>query len=59
MASIRLFSTDLDGTILGNPEAAWRFGEAWQALPLARRPLLVYNTGRTVRHPGDRGGTPA
>ena len=48
MSSIRLFSTDLDGTILGNPEAAWRFSEAWQALPAARRPLLVYNTGRTV-----------
>lgn len=45
---IRLFSTDLDGTILGNPEAAWRFSEAWQSLPTARRPLLVYNTGRSV-----------
>jgi sucrose-6F-phosphate phosphohydrolase len=45
---IRLFSTDLDGTILGNPEAAWRFTESWQSLPLARRPLLVYNTGRSV-----------
>ena len=45
---IRLFSTDLDGTILGNPEAAWRFTEAWESLPAARRPLLVYNTGRTV-----------
>jgi sucrose-6F-phosphate phosphohydrolase len=46
--SIRLFSTDLDGTILGNPEAAWRFSEAWQSIPFIRRPLLVYNTGRTV-----------
>ena len=45
---IRLFSTDLDGTILGNPEAAWRFTQAWDSLPAARRPLLVYNTGRTV-----------
>jgi sucrose-6-phosphatase len=45
---IRLFSTDLDGTILGNPEAAWRFSEAWQSLSAARRPLLVYNTGRSV-----------
>lgn len=48
MTSIRLFSTDLDGTILGNPEAAWRFSEAWQAIPATRRPLLVYNTGRSV-----------
>src|SRR5690606_38940774 len=46
--SIRLFSSDLDGTILGNPEAAWRFSEAWQSVPVTRRPLLVYNTGRTV-----------
>lgn len=45
---IRLFSTDLDGTLLGNPAAAWRFSVAWQALPAARRPLLVYNTGRSV-----------
>src|SRR5687767_10624182 len=45
---IRLFSTDLDGTILDNPQAAGRFTEAWESLPLARRPLLVYNTGRTV-----------
>jgi sucrose-6F-phosphate phosphohydrolase len=47
-SSIRLFSTDLDGTLLGNPEAAWRFAETWQSLPAGRRPLLVYNTGRTV-----------
>lgn len=46
--TIRLFSTDLDGTILGNPEAAWRFGERWAALDAGRRPLLVYNTGRTI-----------
>ena len=46
--SIRLFSTDLDGTLLGNPEAAWRFADAWQSLPTGPRPLLVYNTGRTV-----------
>jgi sucrose-6F-phosphate phosphohydrolase len=46
--SIRLFSTDLDGTLLGNPEAAWRFAAVWESLPPGRRPLLVYNTGRTV-----------
>jgi sucrose-6F-phosphate phosphohydrolase len=47
-SQIRLFSTDLDGTLLGNPEAAWRFAEKWAALEPRRRPLLVYNTGRTV-----------
>ncbi|MEX2044112.1 MAG: HAD-IIB family hydrolase [Opitutus sp.] len=45
---IRLFSTDLDGTVLGDPASAWRFSDAWDALPAAGRPLLVYNTGRTV-----------
>src|SRR5690606_26835107 len=46
--TFRLFSTALDGTLLGNPEAAWRFSERWNALDRGRRPLLVYNTGRTV-----------
>jgi sucrose-6F-phosphate phosphohydrolase len=46
--NIRLFSTDLDGTLLGNPEAAWRFTRAWETLEPQRRPLLVYNTGRSI-----------
>jgi sucrose-6F-phosphate phosphohydrolase len=46
--AIRLFSTDLDGTLLGNPESALRFKRAWEALRPERRPVLVYNTGRTV-----------
>ncbi|ATC66041.1 glycogen debranching protein [Nibricoccus aquaticus] len=45
---IRLFSTDLDGTLLGNPEAANRFATAWSSLPAATRPLLVYNSGRLL-----------
>lgn len=48
VSHIRLFSTDLDGTLLGHPEATRRFGEAWGALPSHRRPLLAYNTSRTV-----------
>jgi sucrose-6F-phosphate phosphohydrolase len=48
MTPIRLFSTDLDGTLLGNLEATHRFKTAWQALSPEARPLLVYNSGRLV-----------
>jgi sucrose-6F-phosphate phosphohydrolase len=46
MNPIRIFSTDLDGTLLGNPEATARFRATWNALP--QRPLLVYNSGRSI-----------
>ena len=46
--SIRLFASDLDGTLVGNPEATRHFARVWQALPATRRPLLVYNSGRLV-----------
>lgn len=45
---IRLFSADLDGTLLGNPEASQRFKAAWTALSPEARPLLVYNSGRLI-----------
>jgi sucrose-6-phosphatase len=45
---IRLFSTDLDGTLLGNPEAVQRFAAAWRSIDEDVRPLLVYNSGRLV-----------
>ncbi len=60
--TIRLFSSDLDGTLLGNPESARRFKTAWDLLPRRDRPLLVYNTGRLVedvRSLVDRGELPA
>jgi sucrose-6F-phosphate phosphohydrolase len=46
--AIRLFSSDLDGTLLGNPEATQRFKSVWQKLAATARPLLVYNSGRLV-----------
>lgn len=47
-SSIRLFSTDLDGTLLGNPESTQRFMAAWDQLSAPERPLLVFNSGRLV-----------
>jgi len=46
--AIRLFSTDLDGTLLGNPESTQRFVSAWSSLTPEERPLLVFNSGRLV-----------
>jgi len=45
---IRLFSADLDGTLLGNPESSQRFKTAWTSLKPEGRPLLIYNSGRLV-----------
>lgn len=48
MRPLRLFSTDLDGTIVGDNDATRRFRDFWQSLPDDVRPVLVFNSGRLV-----------
>ncbi len=45
---VRLFSSDLDGTLAGNRDASRRFAAFWRGLAPETRPLLVYNSGRLV-----------
>ncbi|MES5098373.1 HAD-IIB family hydrolase [Agrobacterium sp. BA1120] len=48
MKQVRVFSTDLDGTVVGNDAATARFRDFWQSLPEEMRPLLVFNSGRLL-----------
>ncbi|MCZ7665944.1 MAG: HAD family hydrolase [Chloroflexi bacterium] len=59
---IRLFSSDLDGTLLGDEEAAQQLKVLWESLDEGKRPLLCYNTGRLlddVKEIVQRGRLPA
>jgi sucrose-6F-phosphate phosphohydrolase len=49
VTAVRLFSTDLDGTLIGNSESMQRFKQTWETIPRELRPLLVYNSGRGVK----------
>ena len=44
---MKVFCSDLDGTLLGNPEGTDRFRRAWNSMT-SDRPLLIYNSGRLL-----------
>lgn len=43
---MKLFCSDLDGTLVGNPEGTERFRRAWETVP--GEPVLVYSSGRLL-----------
>ena len=45
---VRLVASDIDDAILGDTKAAEEFRATWESLDSACRPLLVYNSGRSV-----------
>ncbi|MEA1910243.1 MAG: HAD-IIB family hydrolase [Spirochaetota bacterium] len=51
---IKLFSSDLDGTLLGKPDASLAFFHTWVKLRETGKPhtapILVYNSGRLLNH---------
>lgn len=46
--TIKLLCCDLDGTLLGKPDATLLFKQIWDTRPDDRQPVLVYNTGRLL-----------
>ncbi len=46
--NIRLFSADVDGTLIGKPDATLAFKKTWESLEKRSRPYLCYNSGRLL-----------
>ena len=46
--TIQIFSSDLDGTLLGEQQSRKQFIAIWNALSADNRPILCYNTGRML-----------
>src|SRR6056297_2463498 len=44
---IKLFSADLDGTLIGKPDGTLAFRRTWDNLE--NPPILLYNSGRMLR----------
>lgn len=48
MSQVKLVCTDIDYTVLGDPDATARFRDFWHAIPSPKQPCLCYNSGRLV-----------
>jgi len=50
LIEIKLFVSDLDGTLLGTTTQNITFSTRWLNIPVDRRPVLIYSTGRPLQN---------